>query len=892
MRRFFDQRSGAAIVRLVCDSARHHLWVLAAVALVTPFLGLYSVRHLGVNAEMASLFDDDLPHRVLDLELKRLFPSSYENLVVVVDGPTAERASRAARRIAARMTRYPDEFRYVFYSGSRFFERNALLYADREEVEATADRLARAQPYLTSLASDPTLRGLADILAKGAQDAADAAIDTEQLSVMLQRVTSALESQEHGHKERYSWAEMFLGADTARAARRQVIIAQPVLDITRILAAERPIERLRSWSDRAGRRGVRIRVTGDMALAYDELKVLQIQMVWASIASFLIVATSMIFAFRSVRLVIVASTNMLVGLIWTMAFAALAIGHLNMISVAFAVLFIGLSDDYAVHFCMRYRELRRSGLANMDALAGTARDAGIAISICAATTALGFYAFVPTSFRGVAELGLISGTGMVINVLLCFTSLPALITLATGSAKAFPRRVGPELDPFSVPLPVRRPRLVIAGTAVAAIASLSIIPKVHFDANPLHVRDPSTESVQVFEDLIADGSGSPWNVSVVIPPEEVGEDLVRALRNLPEVESALTIHDFVPSEQDEKLAVLQDIALFLFPTGDKKSPRAPVPVKATRNALHRLRDASASLAKESSDSSLAASAAGLVSGLDRFLAIPYIPGSADDAIEHVERSLLATFPSQLRRLDRMLGPTSVTIDDLPSALVDRMVGIDARLRVEIYPALDLNEDAALGEFVDAVRRVAPTATGGAVSVYESKREVVRAFRKAFAMAVVAIAALLFAMWRVPTDAALAMIPLALAALFTTALAYLFGIPFNYANVIVLPLLFGLGVNSGIHLVERWRLGDTPPEHILSTSTAKAVVYSSLNTVGSFGTLAFTSHRGMASMGQLLALGVSLTVICNLLILPALIAQQPRDPIPPSPGPSQAPPPMP
>ncbi|TFH28925.1 MAG: hypothetical protein E4H00_07925, partial [Myxococcales bacterium] len=416
--------------------------------------------------------------------------------------------------------------------------------------------------------------------------------------------------------------------------------------------------------------------------------------------------------------------------------------------------------------------------------------------------------------------------------------------------------------------------------------------KVHFDANPLHVRDPSTESVQAFEDLIADGSGSPWNVSVIIPPEESGEDLVRVLRGLPEIESALTIHDFVPSGQDEKLAVVQDISLFLFLADDRKTPRTPAPAQATRNALHRLRDASAALSKQSNDSPLAVSAAALVAAVDQFLAIPYVPGSGDVAIGRVERSLLANLPSQLRRLDRMLRPTGITLDNLPGALVDRMVGMDGRLRVEIYPALDLNEDAALGEFVDAVRKAAPKATGGAVSVYESKLEVVRAFREAFAMAVVAIAALLFAMWRVPTDAALAMIPLALAALFTTALAHLFGIPFNYANVIVLPLLFGLGVNSGIHLVERWRLGDTPPEHILSTSTAKAVVYSSLNTVGSFGTLAFTSHRGMASMGQLLALGVSLTVRCNLLILPALIAQQPRDPIPPSPGPSQAPPPMP
>ena len=240
-----------------------------------------------------------------------------------------------------------------------------------------------------------------------------------------------------------------------------------------------------------------------------------------------------------------------------------------------------------------------------------------------------------------------------------------------------------------------------------------------------------------------------------------------------------------------------------------------------------------------------------------------------------KKALLGTLPEQLKTLERALRPDKVTLAGLPRAVIDRMVAADGRFRVEIAPAKDLTDEAALTEFVESVRTVTPRVTGGAVGVYEGKRAVVAAFQEAFAMAVLAIALLLLIIWRAVGDTILVMIPLALAALFTTALAVLLGIPFNFADVIVLPLLFGLGVNSGIHLVERWRLGDTTTDDLLQTSTAQAVVYSSLNTVGSFGTLGFTTHRGIASMGQLLALGVALTVICNLFVLPALIELRAR-----------------
>jgi hypothetical protein len=779
----------------------------------------------------------------------------------------------------------PTRYRHVFHPTGEFFERHALLYADPGELERFVDRLATVQPYLAALATDGSLGSLATMMARGVRAAAHGELPGPELARMMERFSAAIAAYEHGRTYRASWAEIVAG-DAAPPTRRHVIVVQPVLDLAKVLAAAEPIRHVRGLARELGLdpERVRVRVTGDMALAYDELTTLRTQTVLASLASFFIVAVTMVLAFRSSRLTIVALANMVVGLVCTMTFATVAIGHLNMVSVAFAVLFIGLSDDYGIHFCMRYRELLKLGHAHDDALDETARDAGTSIAICALTTATAFYAFVPTEFRGVAELGLIAGTGMFINVLLCFTLLPALVTLVAGRGlagtvpSAQPRHASRSWRRLAKQLllfPVRYCRLVAATTFVLALAAGSLVPQAYFDGNPLNVRDPGAESVRAFRDLLRDGVAYPWNVSVVADDIDAARELAERFRELPTVRSATTIADFVPDRQREKLALVADAA-FLLSVASRGIETVGPTIEQQLAALRSLRDSLDELTRRDADGAgLAETAARLRDDLDRVLAAAADPEEARAVVAAVEKSLLGTLSAQLDSLGRMLAPRPVTAESLPEPLRRRMVSADGRFRIEIAPTDDLTDEAALGRFIESVRTVTPRATGGAIGVYEGKRAIVSAFQQAFALAVVAIVMLLLALWRSAADTALVMVPLALAATLTTALGVVLDIPFNFADVIVLPLLFGLGVNSGIHLVERRRLGDVPLERLLETSTARAVVYSSINTVGSFGTLGFATHRGIASMGQLLALGVALTVICNLVVLPALIALRAR-----------------
>ena len=828
---------------------------------------------LRVETDQDALFDEGVLHRVVEAEYWRIFPVLHDNVVIVVDAETIEQARSGASALAARLDAQPELFHSVYRPTGDFFEEHALLYMETDELQDFADRLARVQPYLASLAEDGSLRGLAMMLARGVRALRDGDVNAESLEPMFERVDAALAASIEGQAYRLSWAEVIAGGELAADAKRQLILAQPVPDFTRLNAASASLEAVRRISDELGlteENGVRVRMTGDVALAYEEMGLVEGQARAAGVASFVIVAALLLFGLRSMRVVGAALVSLVVGLALTGAFAAISIGHLNLISIAFAVLFIGLGIDFGVHLGMGYQESLARGADHAGALAESARKIGGSLVLCAITTAIGFYVFVPTDFAGVAELGLISGTGMLISLVCSFTVLPAVLSVGVReeTASSAARRAQLRWAPG---FPLRHPVPIVAVTAVLALGAVLVLPRAHFDQNPLRVRDPAAVSVQTFEELLEQSRTSPWSLNAIRPDLESAEALARELRALPTVESAHTVRGFVPTDQGDKLEIIEEVAMFLAPP-PSQTPQPPDTAEIVA-ALEDFEKELRLLARTRPDAAgLSKSAAAVRGSLASLLAElrAQSPEDAEATVRELEESLVGTLASQLDRIQRLVAVDEITLDALPEGLVERMVSADGQVRVRIFPAEDLMKKGALSRFIDSVRAVEPRVSGDALAVESAGREVVKALQQAFTAAVLAIAVLLFVIWRTVEDTAMVMAPMVLAGLFTGAGAVVLGIPFNFADVIVLPLLLGIGVDTSIHLVHRARIADPRDAELLQTSTANAVVLSALTTVASFGTLALASHRGMASLGQLLTLGVSLTVVCNLVVLPALL----------------------
>jgi hopanoid biosynthesis associated RND transporter like protein HpnN len=541
-----------------------------------------------------------------------------------------------------------------------------------------------------------------------------------------------------------------------------------------------------------------------------------------------------------------------------------------MISAAFAVLFIGLGVELEIHFAMRYQELLAKGRSHATALLETGGDVGTSLLLTAVAPAIAFFSFIPTHFVGVGELGLISGAGILIGFACTLTLLPALLSLRPPPA--------PDREPRSfawtmlrlADLPVRYPSGVRWSALALALCTVFVLPKVRFDNNPLNVRDPSAESVQTFSDLLAVSTTSPWTVNAIAPDAQSADALAERLRSLEIVERVVTITDFVPEEQQAKLGIIEDVAMFTAPvSGSEDSLPAPSPQQKI-DALETLEREIANLLSEGEPGPLAPAAISLRGSLQRYLASLAALSDPTTSLAELQEELLGALPEQLRILSRALEAGEVTLGNLPDALVDRMLSADGRVRLEIFPKDDLSDHASLAAFVDGVREIAPQIAVSAAEIVESGRAVERALTQALLTALGAVTLVLLLVWRRVLDTALVLAPLLLASAFTVQAAVLLRIPFNFADVIVLPLLIGIGVDAAIHMVHRARAMGEGAGNLLTTSTARAIAYGSLTNVASFGTMGLASHLGLATMGQLLTVGVILTLVCNLVVLPALI----------------------
>jgi len=870
---------GRSLGRWLDWVARRARWVVGAALLLSAACLYYTADHLGIDSDNAAMLSEDLPFRALRTDFHRQFPPLADPILLVVNGETPGLAQDAAEALAARLRREPEITSVFVPGGGPFFEKHGLLYLPPEELDALSDHLTRVQPYLAELSRDGSLRGYVGILGEAVEQAAHVDDDAAQLAGVLDHLSVAFESATRGDPHRLSWTDLILGEEGKPDDLRRFVMVEPRMDFSAYQPAGAAIEAIRAVVDELGfdgADGVRVRMTGYVVLAYEEMELVATQARWAGVASFALVTVILFIAMRSARLVLSAVATLLVGLVFTAGFAAAAVGHLNLISVAFAVLFIGLSVDFGIHFCIRYREVSHEGLAHAPALRDTAYVVGSSLVLCAATTAIGFYAFIPTDYKGVAELGLISGTGMIISLFCNLTLLPALLSLSPASVVGSASPAGPEPTWLGAAsrirtLPVRHPRAVWGFAMLTAVAAAAVLPDVRFDRDPVKLRDPSAESVQVFRELLAEGSVSPWSAHVLVDDRAEAAALAERLEQLDTVERALTLEDFVPRDQDEKLAILEDISFFLQPIADSIEAIAPPTTAEQMQALEAFAGRLAELERSRADEGLRHSAARLRIAVTGFRERAGAAGAPEAALASLEDSVLGTLPGRLHALFEALRADRVTLEDLPPDLVERMVARDGRQRIEVFPSHDLSDADALEAFVTDVQTVAPEAIGDVVVMLESERAVVESLRQALVTAVVIITLLLLFLWRTLLDTLLVMIPLALAALLTGATSALLDIPFNFADVIVIPLLLGMGVDSGIHLVHRYRTAAPAHGNLLGTTTARAVTFSALTTIASFGTLAFSSHPGMASLGQLLTVGIAFVLVCNLVLLPALVA---------------------
>jgi hopanoid biosynthesis associated RND transporter like protein HpnN len=848
----------AAIARLV-EMSRLQAAVFTAIVLALAVAGtMFTISRISIDTDVGKLINPNLPWRLQQQKLEKVFPQNVDLLAVLVEAQTPDEAEDAAAALAARLAGETDLFKSVRRpDGGNFFKQNGLLFLSKQNVQDFADQIIQAQPLIGTLAADPSLRGVFDALDLAAQGAAQAGIDAKGVDTAFTAVDRAAKAALAGEHRRLSWQNLLTGEKPEQNELRRFIQTQPVLDYSALEPAKRATDAIHAAARELGltpQNGVRVRVTGSPALSDAEFSTLRQGAERSTALSIGLLCLWLLLALRSLRLFLAIVTTLIVGLVACAAFAVGVIGPLNPISAAFAVLFVGLAIDFGIQFSVRYRDERYRVDDLGEAVRRTIEGIGGPLVVAAAATAVGFFAFAPTDYTGVRDLGLIAGVGMIIALVLNMTLLPALLTLLRPPGERRP--VGFARAAAVDHALLRHRGRVMVAAALLGLAAVATLPWLRFDFNPLHLQNPHEEAVSALFDLMKDPNTTPYTIDLLEPSLAQATELADRLDKLPEVSQVVTAASYVPEDQDEKLAILQDAAMLLGPT---LSPPVVKPAPDDDEILAAIRHCAADVKKAAAKGSR--SAAQLAETLDAVLArgTAIVPLLKIDLAAGVERRI-----SDLRLT---LQAQPVTLATLPPELKGEWVAPDGQARIEVFPKGDTNDNEVLRRFARAVQKIAPDATGTPITIQESARTVTRAFFLAGIIAIAAIALLLALVLRRAHDVALVLAPLLLAGLLTLATSVLVGLPLNFANIIALPLLLGIGVAFDIYFVMRWRAGFGD---LLQSSTARAILFSALTTGTAFGSLALSNHPGTSEMGKLLTLALFYTLLCTFFVLPALL----------------------
>ena len=854
--------------RVVAESVERP-WLVAACGLILGAAALFfAVTQFAMTTNTDDILSTRLPWRQREAAYAKVFPQGGAQTVVVVDGATPELADEAATALTAALKARPDTFSSVSQpDADPFWRKNGLLYLPAADVAKTLKTLTDAQPFLGQLAQDPSLRGLMGALSTVAGGVGGGYATLDQIHKPVARIAGSLEALKAGKTEPFSWQTVISGKAPDPRQLRHVILIGPKMDFAKLKPGAGASQVIRDTAKGLGldpAHGVRVRLTGPVPLEDEEFGTLADRAGLIGAIALTAILVMLWFAVRSAKVIFAILATTLVGLVCAMAWGLLLFHRFNVISVAFIPLFVGLGIDFGIQFSVRYRSEQQGEVSVVDALVASGNGMGRSLTLAAAAIASGFLAFGPTNYAGLSQLGVVAGFGLIIALILNLTLLPALLRLLRPHGAQ--GETSPPLIEKLDALMLGHRRLVVGVGVGAALASAATLPFLHFDFNPLHLRSTKVESVSTLLDLTKDPEQSVNTLDLITPNLPAAQAMAARLARIPEVSEVKTLQSFIPADQPEKLAAIADASMLLDLT---LNPISVQPPPSDAQVVTALNTTSADLLK-------AAGGGGAPAAVDARRLAADLAALAQGSPANRAKAAQTLMPGLVTVLDQarnslQAGP--VTLDTLPPSLVSQWLAADGRARVSMLPTGDPNSNAVLRKFTRAVLKIDPDVVGAPLGIQRSGEVVVGAFVEAGILSFIAITILLFIVLRRVRDVAITMAPIVLTGLLTLGSCVVLGLPLNFANIIALPLLFGIGVAFHIYFVMAWRAGGS---HLLQSSLTRAIFFSALTTATGFGSLWASSHPGTASMGKLLMISLVWTLVSALLFQPALMGPPPKD----------------
>src|SRR5499433_829749 len=685
-----------AIVATVDFCTRHAVQIIGVAVVLGLAAAVHAAGHFAIDADVNKLISKELPWRQREVAFEKSFPPKEETILAVIDAPTSELATQATAAVIQKLSDQKDHFRSILEAGGGpFFQKNGLLFLPTEEVVTLTKKLGEAKPVIQTLAQDSNLRGLTTALNYGLIGVRMNQYTLDTFSGTLNMVSDTLDEAIAGRPASFSWRAMLNGRPPTSDERRRFLEIRPVLDYAALMPGKVATDAIRQAVvdlDIGAKYGATLRLTGPVAIADEEYATLEEGAYTNTTVTIVVVLTILWLALRSFGIILAGALSLVVGLSITAAIGLALVGALNLISVAFAVLFIGLGVDFGIQFSVRYRAERHEVDDLHQALFNTASHVGAPLTLAAAASAAGFLSFLPTDYKGLSELGQIAGAGMIIAFITSITLLPALLSLINPPGEKEPlgyAALAP-VDRF-----MERHRIpIIVGTALVSLGGLPLLYYLQFDFNPMNLRSPKVESIATYLDLRRDPTSGANAIDVLTNSLADARDVSERLSKVPQVDHVITLDTFIPSDQEQKLELISQAARTLEPAF-KAAPRpAPSDAEAIA-ALNRGNDAL--LRAAGTQEGPGAEAAKRLAAALKTLA------DGDQALRaRAEFALVSPLRTALAGLRDSFEAQQITEDNIPPDIKASWIKPDGGARAEVHPKGDPNDNEVLRTFARKV----------------------------------------------------------------------------------------------------------------------------------------------------------------------------------------------
>lgn len=868
--------------------------VLAVSFLLAGVSMWYTATHLHFNTSRRDLVSKNLPYEKLYEQYREKF-FDFDGVTVVIEGTNSDEMKGFAEALVQKLQSDPSIYSEILYKiNLDYFRDKGLLYLDKPGLTGLVEMIKSRRDFLDEINGAPGLnsfmRGintqissgmvdtlLSDFLGSSSEEKKNDPADLQLLSSILGQMNSHLNGEP---RYRSPWRSLLSKKEASLAEEGYMISDDGKLmfvlinpkntdngfagPTTAIKAVRQLIADLKP-----GFPNIEVGVTGSNVIAADEMTTTQADVKVASLISLAGVTLLFFVAYRGIFKPLLAIFCLIIALCWSMGFTTLIIGHLNILSIVSVTVLIGLGVDFGIHVLERYREEKNLGKDVIPALQQTLRKTGHGNLAGAIITAIAFFAMTFTDFTGIAELGLICGGG----ILLCFVAmivlLPAMVVLEDRWQNKFsPEHASPIARHTQFEKLLGHYQLIIGVSAVLLFASLFAFIGMKFDYNLLNLQAKGTEAVKYELKIINNGSHSTWYAAVIADSFEDAVEKQKRLETIPSVGKVESILSVIPKNQEERLESIKTVApvidgLEVRPEDDAFS--LPALAETVKKIRFKLRS-------RSDDPSDPVNQAGALAQkfLDDLGAID--AATAQDRLNRFSAELFQDYRKKIGDLKTSAHPSPVKMEELPPLLKKRFLGKNGngKFLIQVYPNINIWERRAMEEFLTELRKIDPNVTGNAVHMYESSQLMKNGYINGGIYALAAIFFFVLASFRNLKTTALILLPKLVGSVWTVGLMKIVGIKLNMANLIILPLISGIGLVNGIHIVHRFREDPNSDVSVLSKSTGQGVVLSSLATMIGFGSLMVADHRGIYSLGLLLTLGIGSSLLASITLLPAML----------------------